>query len=140
MGSDINNFNGRFYILIPWKIRITANWGYICYFYNNYVRNIPLHCKLPIKIVSNAFIFQLINVKKYIIARPNQLDVIEGVLVPWCTNCSSIEANQLMGIIGSVVMPHNVYFHSSLVLVNFIQNLGRNLLYIQNCVVIVSEF
>lgn len=52
----------------------------------------------------------------YIIARPNQLDVIEGVLVPWCTNCSSIEANQLMGIIGSVVMPHNVYFHSSLVL------------------------
>lgn len=52
----------------------------------------------------------------YIAAEPDQIEVIKGVAIPWCSNCSSIEANQLIGIIGSVVMPHNIYFHSSLVL------------------------
>jgi NRAMP (natural resistance-associated macrophage protein)-like metal ion transporter len=54
----------------------------------------------------------------YIRAQPDQKAVIEGVFYPWCKNCSSPEINQLVGIIGSIITPHNIYFHSSLVLVN----------------------
>lgn len=64
-----------------------------------------------IAVMSAAFLYMYITVK------PDQLEVVKGVIVPWCSNCSSIETNQLIGIVGSVVMPHNVYFHSSLVLV-----------------------
>lgn len=58
-------------------------------------------------------------INKYVVAQPDQLSVIKGVFIPWCSNCSSIEVKQLIGIVGSIVMPHNIFFHSSLVLVNF---------------------
>jgi natural resistance-associated macrophage protein len=53
---------------------------------------------------------------QYIVAAPDQLQVLKGVIYPWCTNCSGVELKQLVGILGSVVMPHNIYFHSTLVL------------------------
>lgn len=52
----------------------------------------------------------------YIVAAPDQMGVVKGVLYPWCSDCSSIDVKQLIGIIGSVVMPHNIFFHSTLVL------------------------
>ena len=53
----------------------------------------------------------------YIVAKPDQNAVLKGVLYPWCQDCSPIEIKQMIGIIGSIVMPHNIYFHSTLVLV-----------------------
>ncbi len=50
---------------------------------------------------------------------PAQLDVVKG-FIPWCENCSYIEMKHLIGIVGSIVMPHNIYFHSTLVLVSLL--------------------
>ncbi len=50
-------------------------------------------------------------------ARPNQLDVLKGNVIPWCQNCSNDAVEQGLGIVGAVIMPHNLYLHSGLVLV-----------------------
>ncbi|EDV27831.1 uncharacterized protein TRIADDRAFT_20654, partial [Trichoplax adhaerens] len=52
----------------------------------------------------------------YIIAAPDQGKIILGVIAPTCPNCTAADAEQAVGIIGSVVMPHNLYLHSALVL------------------------
>jgi len=52
----------------------------------------------------------------YIRVQPDQNEIIKGVLYPWCSNCSYKEIRQLVGIMGSIIMPHNLYFHSTLVL------------------------
>jgi natural resistance-associated macrophage protein len=37
------------------------------------------------------------------------------MLVPWCSGCGNREVLQAVGIIGAVIMPHNLYLHSALV-------------------------
>ncbi len=37
------------------------------------------------------------------------------MMVPWCDGCGSREVLQAVGIIGAVIMPHNLYLHSALV-------------------------
>jgi natural resistance-associated macrophage protein len=54
---------------------------------------------------------------QYIYARPNQLDVFEGAVIPWCKNCTNKAVQQGLGVVGAVIMPHNLYLHSGLVLV-----------------------
>jgi NRAMP (natural resistance-associated macrophage protein)-like metal ion transporter len=53
----------------------------------------------------------------YVYAQPAQAAVVEGIFVPWCQNCSSGAVEQGLGIVGAVIMPHNLYLHSGLVLV-----------------------
>ena len=55
---------------------------------------------------------------QYIYARPNQLDVFKGAVIPWCHNCTSQAVQQGLGVVGAVIMPHNLYLHSGLVLVS----------------------
>jgi len=52
---------------------------------------------------------------EYVVAAPDQGEVVKGLLVPWCENCGSKELLQAVGIIGAVIMPHNLYLHSALV-------------------------
>ncbi|RNA04993.1 natural resistance-associated macrophage 2-like [Brachionus plicatilis] len=52
----------------------------------------------------------------FIRANPDKVEIIKGIAYPWCENCSGLELKQLVGIIGSIVMPHNLFFHSALVL------------------------
>lgn len=52
--------------------------------------------------------------------KPNQFDVIKGMFVPFCEGCGREEFLQAVGIIGAVIMPHNLYLHSALVKVSFI--------------------
>lgn len=35
--------------------------------------------------------------------------------IPWCQNCGTEEFKQAVGIVGAVIMPHNLYLHSALV-------------------------
>ena len=56
---------------------------------------------------------------QYVYAQPPQAAVVEGIFVPWCQNCSSGAVEQGLGIVGAVIMPHNLYLHSGLVLVSF---------------------
>lgn len=52
---------------------------------------------------------------EYVVAGPDQLDILKGTFFPWCENCSSDELLQAVGIVGAVIMPHNLYLHSALV-------------------------
>jgi len=52
---------------------------------------------------------------EYVVVAPNQVSVLEGLAVPWCAGCGSKEVLQAVGIVGAVIMPHNLYLHSALV-------------------------
>ena len=47
------------------------------------------------------------------------MQVLEGTFLPTCYNCTSDALDQGLGLIGAVIMPHNIYLHSGLVLVSF---------------------
>ena len=57
---------------------------------------------------------------QYVSASPSQADVVEGVFLPWCMNCTHGAVEQGLGIVGALIMPHNLYLHSGLVLVSHI--------------------
>lgn len=52
---------------------------------------------------------------EYITASPSQASVVEGLFVPSCTGCTKAVLLQAVGIVGAVIMPHNLYLHSALV-------------------------
>ncbi|XP_039254784.2 natural resistance-associated macrophage protein 2-like [Styela clava] len=52
---------------------------------------------------------------EYIKVAPDQKEVVLGVLLPTCKDCGRKQLLQAVGIIGAVVMPHNIYLHSALV-------------------------
>ncbi|CAK8697300.1 unnamed protein product [Clavelina lepadiformis] len=52
---------------------------------------------------------------EYVTVAPDQGQVIFGTLVPHCNNCGEKQLLQAVGIIGAVIMPHNMYLHSALV-------------------------
>jgi len=52
---------------------------------------------------------------EYVVASPDQGQVLKGMFVPWCEECDSSALLQAVGIIGAVIMPHNLYLHSALV-------------------------
>ena len=52
---------------------------------------------------------------EYVVAAPNQASVIEGLFIPWCAGCGNKELLQAVGVIGAIIMPHNLYLHSALV-------------------------
>ncbi|XP_054722780.1 natural resistance-associated macrophage protein 2-like [Uloborus diversus] len=52
---------------------------------------------------------------EYFTAMPDQGQVVKGLFVPWCSNCDSRALLQAVGIVGAVIMPHNLYLHSALV-------------------------
>ncbi|XP_017491006.1 PREDICTED: protein Malvolio-like, partial [Rhagoletis zephyria] len=37
------------------------------------------------------------------------------MFVPWCKDCNANVLLQAVGIVGAVIMPHNLYLHSALV-------------------------
>ncbi|KAK3868545.1 hypothetical protein Pcinc_026075 [Petrolisthes cinctipes] len=52
---------------------------------------------------------------EYGVAKPDQLAVLKGLFVPGCSGCNQKALFQAVGIIGAVIMPHNLYLHSALV-------------------------
>lgn len=51
---------------------------------------------------------------EFAVVGPQAGDMAKG-LIPWCENCGSKELLQAVGIVGAVIMPHNLYLHSALV-------------------------
>eukprot|EP00054_Salpingoeca_dolichothecata_P009362 m.52854 g.52854 ORF g.52854 m.52854 type:complete len:513 (-) comp18315_c1_seq2:27-1565(-) len=49
----------------------------------------------------------------YGVSTPPQSDVIEGVIIPRVSRSALLQA---VGLVGALVMPHNIYLHSALVL------------------------
>ncbi|CAH1237098.1 unnamed protein product [Diabrotica balteata] len=52
---------------------------------------------------------------EYIVAQPSSADVAKGLFIPMCQDCDSQVLLQAVGVIGAVIMPHNLYLHSALV-------------------------
>ncbi|KAM5153331.1 natural resistance-associated macrophage protein 1 [Mantella aurantiaca] len=52
---------------------------------------------------------------EYVVVHPDQREVVKGMFYPYCSGCGSPELLQAVGIIGAIIMPHNIYLHSSLV-------------------------
>ncbi|XP_049783254.1 protein Malvolio isoform X1 [Schistocerca cancellata] len=52
---------------------------------------------------------------EYVVVAPDQGEVVKGLFFPWCSNCDSTALLQAVGIVGAVIMPHNLYLHSALV-------------------------
>lgn len=46
--------------------------------------------------------------------------IVTGMVVPWCAGCGRTELMQAISLVGSIIQPHNLYLHSALVKVNWI--------------------
>lgn len=60
---------------------------------------------------------------QYVVVGPNQMEILKGLFIPYCEDCGPPVVQQAVGIIGAVIMPHNIYLHSALVRVSFTQSL-----------------
>jgi NRAMP (natural resistance-associated macrophage protein)-like metal ion transporter len=61
----------------------------------------------------------------YVTIWPDPASVVEGLIIPACFNCTSAAGEQALGIVGAVIMPHNLYLHSALVLSRSIDRTNR---------------
>ncbi|XP_072029435.1 natural resistance-associated macrophage protein 2-like [Amphiura filiformis] len=52
---------------------------------------------------------------EYGTVKPDQKSVLAGLFVPSCNGCDSQAVLQAVGVIGAIIMPHNIYLHSALV-------------------------
>ncbi|KAK4807318.1 hypothetical protein QYF61_014849 [Mycteria americana] len=52
---------------------------------------------------------------EYVTVKPNQEKLLKGLFIPYCRNCGTRQLEQAVGIVGAVIMPHNMYLHSALV-------------------------
>ena len=57
----------------------------------------------------------IFSVLQYVLVKPDQLEVMKGMFIPYCKDCGTIQLEQAVGIVGAVIMPHNIYLHSALV-------------------------
>ncbi|XP_067945574.1 protein Malvolio-like isoform X1 [Watersipora subatra] len=73
------------------------------------LRKLELFFGILITIMAISFGYE------YIVAAPDQTEVVKGLFVPYCSNCGQAQLLQAVGIIGAIIMPHNIYLHSALV-------------------------
>ncbi|XP_048524636.1 protein Malvolio isoform X2 [Dendroctonus ponderosae] len=52
---------------------------------------------------------------EYVMSAPSSADVTKGLFYPICEDCNSAVVLQAVGVVGAVIMPHNLYLHSALV-------------------------
>ena len=73
------------------------------------LRKLELFFCLLISTMAFAFGYE------YVKMSPDQKEVTIGIVYPWCQDCGNKELLQAVGVIGAVIMPHNLYLHSALV-------------------------
>ena len=74
------------------------------------LRNLEAFFGLLVSVMAGSFWYMYFRIW------PDFLEVVEGTVIPGCHNCTSEAGEQALGIVGAVIMPHNLYLHSSLVL------------------------
>ena len=52
---------------------------------------------------------------EFVAANPDKVAMAEGMLLPECPGCGHEQLLQAVGVIGAIIMPHNLYLHSALV-------------------------
>ncbi|BES91955.1 Natural resistance-associated macrophage protein [Nesidiocoris tenuis] len=75
------------------------------------LRKLELFFAILISVMAISFGYE------FFVAKPTFLGIAEGTIVPRCSGCSTDTRKVLLaiGIIGSCIMPHNLYLHSGLV-------------------------
>ncbi|XP_031703423.1 natural resistance-associated macrophage protein 2-like isoform X2 [Anarrhichthys ocellatus] len=63
---------------------------------------------------------------EYVMVKPNQAELLKGMFVPYCADCGPVQLEQAVGIVGAVIMPHNIYLHSALVKSRDIDRKNKN--------------
>ncbi|OTF69195.1 malvolio-like protein, partial [Euroglyphus maynei] len=58
-------------------------------------------------------------------AKPNVGKIGLGMAIPYCKNCDKNALLQAVGIVGAIIMPHNLYLHSALVKSRNVDNRKR---------------
>lgn len=94
---------------------MAITFGYEVDLFQN-ISSIALLCESNIMLQLWLLMFQ------YVVSAPSQIDVISGMFVPWYNgmNYDNKVLLQAVGIVGAVIMPHNLYLHSALVKVKMI--------------------
>ncbi|BAT77894.1 hypothetical protein LR48_Vigan04g244300 [Vigna angularis] len=88
-------------------VLITASDCFFFLFLENYgVRKLEAAFAVLISIMGLSFAWMFAD------ARPNRQELLMGILVP---RLSSKTIRQAVGVVGCVIMPHNVFLHSALV-------------------------
>ncbi|XP_038611332.1 natural resistance-associated macrophage protein 1 [Tachyglossus aculeatus] len=52
---------------------------------------------------------------EYVVVHPSQAPLLRGLFLPSCPGCGRTQLLQAVGMVGAIVMPHNIYLHSALV-------------------------
>lgn len=100
--------NGR--IPLYGGVLITITDTFIFLFLDKYgLRKLEAFFGLLITVMAISFGYEYVKVS------PDQGDVMKGLFIPWCKDCDSQSILQAVGIVGAVIMPHNMYLHSALV-------------------------
>ncbi|XP_056279300.1 natural resistance-associated macrophage protein 2-like isoform X2 [Pseudoliparis swirei] len=73
------------------------------------LRKLEAFFALLIGIMAIAFGYQ------YVTVSPDQGQLLKGMFMPYCEGCGPVQLSQAVGIVGAVIMPHNIYLHSALV-------------------------
>nr|XP_006824955.1 PREDICTED: natural resistance-associated macrophage protein 2-like [Saccoglossus kowalevskii] len=71
--------------------------------------------KLEAVFATLIFIMAVTFGYEYVVASPDQVGIVKGVFIPGCGPCTTKAKEQIIGILGAVIMPHNIYLHSALV-------------------------
>ncbi|XP_018565976.1 protein Malvolio isoform X2 [Anoplophora glabripennis] len=119
IGSDMQEVIGTAIAIYLLSNRVIPIWGgvlitiidtFTFLFLDKYgLRKLETFFGLLITIMGVTFGFE------YATSKPNAVGVLEGMFIPWCKNCDSRALLQAVGIVGAVIMPHNLYLHSALV-------------------------
>uniref|UniRef100_A0A8D0GN15 Solute carrier family 11 member 2 n=1 Tax=Sphenodon punctatus TaxID=8508 RepID=A0A8D0GN15_SPHPU len=84
---------------------------------------------------------------EYVTVRPEQGKLLKGMFFPYCENCGTPQLEQAVGIVGAVIMPHNMYLHSALVKSRQVNRANKNevkeankYFFIESCIALFISF
>uniref|UniRef100_A0A3Q0SW88 Solute carrier family 11 member 2 n=1 Tax=Amphilophus citrinellus TaxID=61819 RepID=A0A3Q0SW88_AMPCI len=79
---------------------------------------------------------------EYVLVKPDQGELLKGMFVPYCAGCGPVQLEQAVGIVGAVIMPHNIYLHSALVKVRNIYSLkeANKYFFIESAIALFVSF
>nr|XP_033791761.1 natural resistance-associated macrophage protein 2 isoform X2 [Geotrypetes seraphini] len=119
IGSDMQEVIGSAIAINLLSVGIIPLWGgvlitivdtFVFLFLDKYgLRKLEAFFGLLITIMAVTFGYEYVRVK------PNQVELLKGMFIPYCKDCGPPQLEQAVGIVGAVIMPHNMYLHSALV-------------------------
>ncbi|KAM3935206.1 natural resistance-associated macrophage protein 2 isoform 2-T3 [Leptodactylus fuscus] len=119
IGSDMQEVIGSAIAINLLSVGIIPLWGgvlitiadtFVFLFLDKYgLRKLEAFFGLLITIMAVTFGYEYVRVK------PDQGKLLKGMFFPYCDGCGTPQLEQAVGIVGAVIMPHNMYLHSALV-------------------------